>query len=580
MRKLIIKASAICNRNILVIKNINEFVERLRQYYKKYDYAVVLDSRSLVSSICLIYKNDYPGYKTITEFRFISDEEEINIEESFDKPLIVKNKQNIIIGIITVNEHIKFLLEQICVLKNQLNQVETDLNAFMISTNDLVCISDGSGSKVRVSASSEKLYGIKSEDLVGQNVKDLERKGMYTPSATRMVIEEKKQVSIIQKTKTGRSLLVTAIPVFDDEGKIKRVISISKDITDADKLKLELQQTKRLLHRYEIELATHRMEAMRDSIVVCKSKNMEELLEMLNRVASVDTTILINGETGVGKEVIAKYIHSISNRSKGPFIKINCGAIPENLIESELFGYEKGAFTGARSDGKPGLIEIADGGTLLLDEISELALHLQVKLLRVLQEKEFIRTGGIKTVSVDVRIIAATNKDLKKMVQNGEFREDLYYRLNVFPVVVPPLRERLEDIPILSHHFLKKYNEKYGYKKQVTKEVIEYFMRYSWPGNVRELENVIERLIVSSKDNQITIKDLPSEIYDENEIDRTGGVFVSKLMPLREANAFAEYQLIQMALKEGGSTYKAAELLGVDQSTIVRKLKKHKTLID
>lgn len=307
---------------------------------------------------------------------------------------------------------------------------------------------------------------------------------------------------------------------------------------------------------------------------------MEKLMETVNKIAMVESTVLIYGETGVGKEVLAKYIHSVSDRSEGPFVKINCGAIPETLLEAELFGYEKGAFTGARSEGKPGLFEVADGGTMLLDEISELPMSLQVKLLRVLQEKEFIRVGGIKTIKVDVRIIAASNKDLKELVKEGKFRQDLYYRLNVVPITIPPLRERTEDIPILAHHFLNKYNEKYGRSKQLTNEVIEAFLRYSWPGNVRELEHVIERLVVISEDNLITKKELPSELLNGESTYNAEGVYVAEIMPLKKASALVEYQLIKRAMEIGGSTYKAAEMLGVDQSTIIRKLKKYEALLD
>jgi transcriptional regulator with PAS, ATPase and Fis domain len=395
-----------------------------------------------------------------------------------------------------------------------------------------------------------------------------------------MVIEEKKPVTITQKTKTGRKLLVMATPVFDENGRIKRVVSISKDITDEEKLKAELYHTKELLQKYERELVALRAANTSNSHIIYRSKAMEKLMETVNKIAMVESTVLIYGETGVGKEVLAKYIHNISGRSEGPFVKINCGAIPENLLEAELFGYEKGAFTGARSEGKPGLFEVADGGTLLLDEISELPLPLQVKLLRVLQEKEFIRVGGIKTIKVDVRIIAASNKDLKELVKEGKFRQDLYYRLNVVPITIPPLRERTEDIPILAHHFLNKYNEKYGRSKQLTNEVIEVFLRYSWPGNVRELEHVIERLVVISEDNLITKKDLPSELLNGEGTYDAEGVYVAEIMPLKKASALVEYQLIKRAMEIGGSTYKAAEMLGVDQSTIIRKLKKYEAMMD
>jgi len=572
---MVIKAGRLCNRKIAIARNANEFDSTAKK--RNRDYVILLDEGGCPNRLYSYYYKNRIYVEAEGQFAIVSEEDEIDIEKTFGTWLIVMDMDSKIVGVIGAKEQIKFLLEQMNSIKKRLDQVETDLDAFMSCTDDLVCISDGSGSKVRISSSCEKIYGIKSEDLIGKNVRDLEKSGIYAPSATRLVIEEKQQVSITQKTKTGRTLLVTAIPVFDEQGKIKRVVSISKDITDANKLKSELKQTKQLLQRYESELAAHRIEAMKDSEVIHRSKNMEQLLEMLKKVANVDTTILINGETGVGKEVIAKYIHNISNRNKGPFIKVNCGAIPENLIEAELFGYEKGAFTGARSEGKPGLIEVANGGTLFLDEIAEIPQSLQVKLLRVLQEKEFIKVGGVKNIKVDVRIIAATNKDLKQMVKNGEFREDLYYRLNVVPVTIPPLRERPVDIPILAHHFLVKYNEKYGYAKQLTKEVIECFMKYPWPGNVRELENIIERLIVTSEGNQITINDLPSELCNRREEHSSGGVFVSKLMPLKEATALVEYQLIEKALEEGGNTYRAAEILDVDQSTIVRKLKKYKS---
>jgi len=261
---MIVKISTVYNDNILVVKNLKELLKKIDQKNEKCDYAVLIDECGCPSSIYFLYKNAYTCQQPVLEFSFISVEHEMEVDEVLDKPLIVINECNEIVGVIGEKEYIKFLIEQIDCTEKQLNQVETDLDAFMSCTDDLVCISDGSGSKVRVSSSCEKIYGIKSENLIGQNVKDLEERGMYAPSATRLVIEEKKQVSITQKTKPGRTLLVTAIPVFNDQGKIKRVVSISKDITDADKLKSELKQTKKLLQRYESELATHRIEAMKD----------------------------------------------------------------------------------------------------------------------------------------------------------------------------------------------------------------------------------------------------------------------------------------------------------------------------
>jgi PAS domain S-box-containing protein len=572
-------AAKLINKNVLIVKE-REFDSNTDKIYNgDFEYIVILDNNNLPAKLFSVRKEMDIKNLPVLPFEVLNEEDYIDFEKYDGKTFVAVNKDNIISGVITYKEIISYILKALKSLGNELDLVKTDLEAFMACSDDLACITDGSGSKVRISSSCEKLYGVKPESLIGKNVKDLEKSGMYLPSATRMVIEEKKPVTVTQKTKTGRKLLVTATPVFDDQGNIKRVVSISKDITDEEKLKAELKLTKALLQRYEWELSSLRIAHLKNSEVIYRSKAMEKLLEMVNKVANVESTVLIYGETGVGKEVLAKYIHNISDRSSGPFIKINCGAIPENLLEAELFGYEKGAFTGARSEGKPGLIEIADKGTLLLDEISELPFSLQVKLLRVLQEREFIRVGGIKTINVDVRIIAASNKDLKELVKDGKFRQDLYYRLNVVPITIPSLRERPEDIPILAHHFLSIYNEKYGRSKQLTNEVVETFIRYSWPGNVRELENVIERMVVISEDNQITRKDLPGEFFNKEEMSHPAGVYVSRLMPLKEASALVEYQLIKQAIEEGGSTYKAAEMLGVDQSTIIRKLKRYEAML-
>ncbi|ADD02836.1 PAS modulated sigma54 specific transcriptional regulator, Fis family [Thermoanaerobacter italicus Ab9] len=574
------KITRFINRKIILIEE-KELDKNIKVDFKKYNYIITLNNKNndhLPKRIIPILENgEIAEDQAIMSFSIIKENENIDFENYNGEVFLVIGNYNEIKGVVGYREIIFFLLENLKSLKAEFDLVKTDLDAFMACSDDLACITDGSGLKVRISSSAEKIYGLKPENLIGKNVNDLEKNGMYFPSATKIAIEEKKKVTVIQKTKTGRKLLVTATPFFDKDNNIKRIVSISKDITDEEKLKAELKQTKELLQKYEEELSSLRIAHLRNSELIYRSKQMEKLIELVNKVAPTESTILIYGETGVGKEVLSKYIHNIS-RINGPFIKINCGAIPENLLEAELFGYEKGAFTGAKSEGKPGLIEIADKGTLLLDEISELPLSLQVKLLRVLQEKEFIRVGGIKSIKVDVRIIAASNKDLKELVKEGKFRQDLYYRLNVVPVTIPPLRERTQDIPVLAYHFLNIYNEKYGRSKQLTNEVMEVFMKYPWPGNVRELENVIERIVIISENDQITKKDLPGELLNQEESNHLPGVYVSRLMPLKEASALVEYQLIKQAIEECGSSYKAAEVLGVDQSTIIRKLKKYESM--
>jgi len=284
--------------------------------------------------------------------------------------------------------------------------------------------------------------------------------------------------------------------------------------------------------------------------------------------------VLISGESGVGKELIGEIIQRNSIRSKGSFVKLNCAAIPENLLESELFGYEPGAFTGARRDGKPGLFEVATEGTMLLDEIGDIPLHLQVKLLRALQQKEIFRVGGTRPISIDVRIIAITNRNLEEMVKGGEFREDLYYRLNVVPIHVPALRERREDIPLLVRHFLAKFNQRYNLKKSITPETIELMMTYSWPGNIRQLENLIERLIVTTSTEEIDIQHLPV-YFMQSDPGGAGNshqpISVNSIIPLKKAVESLERQLLEKTFSVTSSCYKAARLLEVDASTISRK---------
>ncbi|WP_434640463.1 sigma 54-interacting transcriptional regulator [Thermoanaerobacterium thermosaccharolyticum] len=569
----------VMNNKIKTIKS-GEDLNSIKDSKNLIDYLIVDNEKGQVNEI--YYFNSGKEFPlTLSAVEYVCFDALLDIDEWNHNIIIVTDDKKNKIGIITSREVIRYLNKKYGSLMESYNSIKTDLDAFMACSDDMVCISDGSGIKVRLSSSCKKIYGLKPEELVGKSVNELEKSGMYFPSATRIVIEEKKPVTLTQKTKSGKRLLVTAMPVFDDNNNIVRVVSISKDITNEEKLKNDLNKTRDLLQRYEHELAALRIEQTRDSNLVYKSKAMEKVLELVKKVAPVDSTLLIYGETGVGKEVICKYIHNISNRSGGPFVKINCGSIPENLLEAELFGYENGAFTGARSEGKPGLFEIADKGTLLLDEIGELPLLLQVKLLRVLQEREFMRVGGIKPRKVDVRIIAATNKDLKKLVDEGKFREDLYYRLNVIPITIPPLRERLEDIPVLTYYFLDMYNKKYSFSKQITNEVIETFIKYDWPGNVRELENVVERAVIISESNFIRNNDLPSELTNIKENSNSlDGIYVSKLMPLKKASALLEYQLIKKALDENGSTYKAAKVLDVDQSTIVRKLQKYRDIVN
>ena len=307
---------------------------------------------------------------------------------------------------------------------------------------------------------------------------------------------------------------------------------------------------------------------------IVHSNCMRELTKMAIRIAKVDSTVLIQGESGVGKELIADVIHSHGIRHKGPLIKINCGAIPENLLESEFFGYEPGAFSGASRKGKIGLFELANGGILFLDEIGDMPLSLQVKLLRVLQDKQITRVGGIRPIKVDIRILTGTNRNLNEMIVRRQFRQDLYYRLNVVPIHVPALRERREDIPVLTNYFMEYFNKKYlsrGTAKHLAPEVVACFMKHDWPGNVRELENLIERLIVTTAQNNIGLEDLPPWL-DRSPLSDSG---VPGRISLRCAVEDTERKLLQYAFARYKSTYEVARVLEINQSTVVRKAAKY-----
>lgn len=287
-------------------------------------------------------------------------------------------------------------------------------------------------------------------------------------------------------------------------------------------------------------------------------------------MAKTDATILIKGETGVGKEVVAREIYRRSNRSKQAYIKVNCAAIPESLLESEMFGYEKGAFTGADRKEKLGYFEIAQGGTLLLDEIGEMPIKLQSKLLRVLQEREVTRIGGTKPIKLDVRIIAATNQNIEEQIKKGTFREDLFYRLNVIPIEVPPLRERKADIPVLAYKFIDKFTEKYNINKRFEVAAIEVLENYEWPGNVRELENTIERLLIIGDESSVDEKDVIN-VLGKDKLPYH--VIENENITLKEATDILERSIIERTLRKYKSSRKAAKVLGVTQPTVLRKAK-------
>ena len=453
---------------------------------------------------------------------------------------------------------------------------EIDELRFVIeSSYDGIVIARKDGTIERVNASYERITGIKKHEIVGKRGKDLVAQGALSEYLTDRVIEAKGPVAVVQHYKNGQSAIVIGSPVLNRTGEIAKIVFNVRDITEVHLLKEQLKEKTALTERYQREVELLRTERSKLPEFITHSPKMKELLDLVKAVACVDATVLMLGESGVGKGEIAKAIHYLSFRKDKPFFKVNCGAIPEALAESELFGYEEGAFSGAKKQGKLGMFELAHQGTIFLDEISELPLGLQVKLLQVLQEKEFIRVGGTKTIKVDVRIISATNRDIKKFVAEGKFREDLYYRLNVVPILIPPLRDRKEDIIPLLQHFLNKFADRYGVKKNFSHEALEIFKKYNWPGNVRELEHIVERMVVTPTENVITEENLPDDIKNFNT-DLTQ-IIIPDLIPLKNALEEVEKNLVTLAFQRFGNTYKVAEVLGISQPTAYRKIRQYVT---
>lgn len=442
----------------------------------------------------------------------------------------------------------------------------SELIPILNSIKDAVFIDSSDGYSLWCNNACRELYKVNQEEISGMHVSELEKRGVFTPSVAKLVMEKKEEVTIIHENRDGKRLLSTGTPIFAPDGSMTKIITTSRDITELTSLQKQLELVQDTLRQFEsAELSS-------DDAIIASSRSMRNVMQLATRLASVDSTVLITGESGVGKGVIAKLLHEKGPRKEFPFVTVNCGAIPENLIESELFGYERGAFTGSRNEGKKGLFEAAQKGTIFLDEISELPLNLQVKLLQVIQDREFTRVGGVNRIPVDVRIISATNKDLHLLVRDGKFREDLYYRLNVVPINVPPLRERPEDILPLLQSNLEAYNNKLGETKILDPSALAILLHYSWPGNIRELQNIVERLILTTRDDRITAENLPVFLRTSAQSQPIPSAEGSSL---RAALERAEKEILTRALAEYKSTRAMARALQVSQPTIVRKLHKY-----
>ena len=453
-----------------------------------------------------------------------------------------------------------------------------EMQAVLDSMYDGVWVIDGNGITRHVNKALKRIAGIEPREMIGNHVAELVRQGRFSSAVTLDALKERKVVTRFDDYPGGVRCLNTSTPIFDGAGNIWRVVACIRDMTELESLQKRLADAEQAAHKYKSELASLRQNQTPDFIA--GSEKMLACLRELEKAARAPSGILLLGETGTGKTLASRRIHQKSQRARGPFVSVNCAAISSSLIESELFGYEKGAFTGASQNGKKGFFELADQGTLLLDEIGELPLAMQAKLLQVLDDQSFHRVGGEKRVKVDVRVIAATNRPLERMVGAGEFRADLYYRLRVLSVSIPPLREHPSDIPALALTFLNDACKRYGTTKTFSPRALESLSLYSWPGNVRELRAAVELLTAMTESNIIRVRDFPPYLLGEqtdmpvSAEDAPAGNDRRISGTLREAVESVERSMIRAALAVAGSTYKAAARLGISQSSVVRKARK------
>lgn len=426
---------------------------------------------------------------------------------------------------------------------------------------DEVYITDDNYKCLYVNKACARHYGASQDEMIGKTSAEFLEEGWWSDFFLYPMYKDKEAYVVKQILANGMPILTIAVPMFDDENNIKYVVmNVRDDVKDV----LAFNDS------YESEFSNN---TLISSKYIFKSDLMKKIYALASKISNIDATCIITGETGVGKTLLANHIHKSSPRKDKPFISVNCATLPSELIESELFGYSKGAFTGANQTGKKGLVSMANGGTLLLDEISELPPSAQAKILHMVQEKEFIPVGGNEPVKVDVRIIAATNKSLKSLVNLGQFREDLYYRLNVVDLYIPPLRKRTEDIPPLVYYFLSEFSSKYNINRQITERAMEILVNHEWRGNIRELRHIIEKMFITSDTVSLDLNQLPTSLFnidDENcqYDDDEDSTFADKV------DSYEGY-LIRNAYKKYGTSRKVAEKLHLSQSKANRLIQKY-----
>lgn len=440
--------------------------------------------------------------------------------------------------------------------------------------NDLLVI-DNQGFVLRTSEFYGQNYGIGIRSIVGCSIYQLEDEGVFRPSVTALALKEQRKITLIQTTLRGDTILATGVPIFDKDNRVKYVAGFNSIHIEGNCSPPErLSRLRAIVDTYYTALRKKHFDNMEKENLIFKSPKMHHLYEMILQIADTNASVLLTGETGTGKSKLAQTIHNCSLRRGGPFITINCGAIPESLIESELFGYVGGAFTGANPKGQLGKIEAANGGTLFLDEIGDMPQSTQVRLLQVLQEHTVTRIGSTTASPVNFRLICATNRILEQEVNLGKFRSDLYFRINVIPIKVPALRERREDIVPLANSFLNEYNLRYQKSIQFSEEAFHRLEQYDWPGNIRELQNWVERVVIMATDSDMVSVSPPStssapQLYTSGQAKSSEGQSYAELI-----NA-AEREIFLKARQKYKTSVAVAKALGISQTTAARKLRKY-----
>lgn len=458
----------------------------------------------------------------------------------------------------------EFLYSELLTTRNLCN----NFNEMIESCTDGIFVTDGNAVMLWLNRAYEAISGVRREQILGKSTQIMADHYSFRAVCAVMCAKQKKSITLEQTLKnSGKKVLVSCRPLFDESGNVATIIGTLRDISELDSLKLTLSQAEELSNQYREAYDALKKQLMVFPDIIAQDQKMVDTLYLAQKVSATDVPVLLIGESGSGKEEISKFIHSNSSRKNGPFVTINCGAIPPTLMESELFGYEKGAFTGASQRGKPGLLEIASSGSVFLDEIGELPLEMQVKLLRVLQTQELTRVGSVAPIKLDIRLICATNRDLSKMVEMKQFRLDLLYRVNTMTIKIPPLRDRPCDIPPLVNVFLSEANRKFGFNKRMSPLAFRILYDYKWPGNVRELKNCIERVLISTEGNTIVESDLQPILFPrtQNDFSSTQHYCLKTELEKLELKCMGE------AYNTYRSIRKSAEMLGMSPSTFQRR---------